>query len=262
MLASALALMAKRGDTSVANATFFTTLLDFAEPGELGVFLTDDFMGGLEAELEARGMLDAFFMARTFSFLRARDLVYAPAVRSYMLGEAPPAFDLLFWNGDSTNLPAAMAREYLHGLYRENRLAKGTFVVDGETVSLGDIAVPTIAIATRTDHIAPWASSFSGVSQFGGDTTLVLSDSGHIAGIVNPPAAQKYGYWTNSAAFSADIAESWFDGADRHEGSWWPVWSDWMALRSGGMIAARAHPAKTLGDAPGSYVKAPRPRAT
>ncbi len=261
LLASALALMAKRGDNSVANATFFTTLLDFAEPGELGVFLTDDFMGGLEAELDARGMLDAFFMARTFSFLRARDLVYGPAVRSYMLGEAPPAFDLLFWNGDSTNLPAAMAREYLHGLYRENRLVKGTFAVDGETVSLGDITVPTIAIATRTDHIAPWQSSFSGISQFGGDTTLVLSDSGHIAGIVNPPAAQKYGYWTNDADFTVDTSQDWFDRAERHEGSWWPVWSDWMAARSGSRVAAREFGSTDLGDAPGSYVKAPRPRA-
>ena len=261
LLASALALMAKRGNNSVAHATFFTTLLDFAEPGELGVFLTDDFMAGLEAELEARGMLDAFFMARTFSFLRARDLVYAPAVRSYMLGEAPPAFDLLFWNGDSTNLPAAMAREYLHGLYRENRLAKGTFVVDGESVSLGDITVPTIAIATRTDHIAPWQSSFSGIAQFNGDTTLILSDSGHIAGIVNPPAAQKYGYWTNEAEFAADTAQRWFDEAERHEGSWWPVWSGWMAERSGSRIAARRPIDRTLGDAPGSYVKAPRPRA-
>jgi polyhydroxyalkanoate synthase len=261
LLASTLALMAKRKDDSVANATFFTTLLDFADPGELGAFLTDDFLEGLEQEVEQRGMLDAFFMARTFSFLRARDLVYGPAVRSYMMGEAPPAFDLLYWNGDSTNLPAAMARDYLRGLYRENRLMKGTFEVDGEMLKLGDIKVPTIAIATRTDHIAPWKSSFSGLSQFSGEKTFILSDSGHIAGIVNPPVAKKYGYWLNGEKFQRETANVWFDAATRHEGSWWPVWTKWLESRSGDKLDARKIPAKTIADAPGTYVAAVRAKA-
>lgn len=261
LLASTLALMAKRNDTSVANATFFTTLLDFADPGELSAFLSDDFLEGLEKEVEERGILDAFFMARTFSFLRARDLVYGPAVRSYMMGEAPPAFDLLFWNGDSTNLPAAMARDYLRGLYRENRLMKGTFKVDGEVVNLTDIKVPTIAIATRTDHIAPWKSSFSGLSQLSGEKKLILSDSGHIAGIVNPPAAKKYGYWLNENRFERDTADAWFDAAERHEGSWWPIWADWLKNRSGQEIEARNPPTDALANAPGTYVSAKRSKA-
>ena len=179
------------------SATFFTTLTDFEEAGELGVFIDEEFLSAIEREVDARGYLDSFFMSRTFSFLRANDLVYAPAVRSYMMGEAPPAFDLLYWNGDSTNLPALMAKEYLRKLYSANDLIHDRFRIDGKKVKMADIKTPIYAIACEADHIAPWKSSFRGLSNLSGDKTLVLAESGHIAGVVNPPAANKYGYWLN-----------------------------------------------------------------
>ena len=162
-LSLALAHMRHKGDKSVNSATFFTTLTDFSDPGEVGVFLDDDFVDGIEEEVKKDGYLDKYYMARTFSFLRANDLIYGPAIKSYMLGEAPPAFDLLFWNGDGTNLPARMAVEYLRGLCQSDGLARGTFEVCGEKVSLADVKVPLCAIACETDHIAPWRASFNGV---------------------------------------------------------------------------------------------------
>src|SRR5690606_26832879 len=188
-LALTLALMRKRGDRSVGSATFFTTLTDFADPGEIGVFLNDDFVDGIEREVAKKGYLDKFFMGRTFSFLRSNDLIYGPAIKSYMMGERPPAFDLLYWNGDGTNLPARMAMEYLRSLCQANRFATGSFEICGEPVSIHDVHVPVCAIACETDHIAPWRASYAGVREFGAkDKTFILAESGHIAGIVNPPA--------------------------------------------------------------------------
>ena len=255
LLATTLAWHARHGKGAkpVANATFFTTLLDFAMPGDLGVFIDKDFLATLRAEMDAKGFLRGSTMARTFSYLRAGDLVYGPAVRSYMLGEAPPAFDLLYWNGDSTNLPRRMAEDYLTRLYGANELVAGTFDVAGDAVSLADIDIPTIAIATRTDHIAPWKASFSGISRLGGETTFILADSGHIAGIVNPPDPGKYGHWVNAERFDPADADGWFERATRHEGSWWPRWSAWMAERSGGRVNAR-EAKDALADAPGTYV--------
>jgi polyhydroxyalkanoate synthase len=256
-LALALALMKKRGDRSVSSATFFTTLTDFADPGEVGVFLTDDFVDGIERVVTAQGYLDRVFMGRTFSFLRSNDLIYGPAIRSYMMGEAPPAFDLLYWNGDGTNLPARMAMEYLRGLCQANGFARGTFRICGETVSLADVTVPLCAIACETDHIAPWKASYAGIRQFGSrDKTFILAESGHIAGVVNPPMKEKYGYYTSAAPIDAESA-AWKAGAVHHRGSWWPEWIGWLAKRSGRMVAARvpgdaAHP--VLAPAPGSYV--------
>ncbi|MGI9367189.1 MAG: class I poly(R)-hydroxyalkanoic acid synthase, partial [Rhizobiaceae bacterium] len=204
------------------------------------------------------GYLSAFFMARTFSYLRANDLVYGPGVKSYLLGEAPPAFDLLYWNGDSTNLPAAMAMQYLHRLYQNNELMAGSFTVDDVAVKLEDIDIPVIAVATRTDHIAPWQASFSGMSRMSGERNLILADSGHIAGIINPPEAKKYGYWTNEKPFDAAKSDQWYKQSTKHEGSWWPVWTKWISERSGEQVPARkpgnkAFPALTR--APGEYVK-------
>ncbi|MCB1516584.1 MAG: class I poly(R)-hydroxyalkanoic acid synthase [Hyphomicrobiaceae bacterium] len=255
LLAATLALMAKRGDHSVKTATFFTTLVDFEEPGNLGVFIDDHFISAIDQELAEKGYLSARRMARTFSFLRANDLVYGPAVRSYLLGEAPPAFDLLYWNSDSTNLPARMAKEYLDYCYRENRLVKGTFEVEGEALNLKDIKIPIFAVATKTDHIAPWKASFSGLRQLSGKKIFVLAESGHIAGIINAPAANKYGYWFNNAP--ADDLDAWLSAALRQDGSWWPFWGEWIAAESGKKIAANSlenseFPA--LCPAPGSYV--------
>ena len=255
-LSLTLALMKHRGDKSVNAATFFTTLTDFSDPGEVGVFLDNDFVDGIEAEVGRAGYLDKYYMSRTFSFLRANDLIYGPAIKSYMMGEAPPAFDLLFWNGDGTNLPARMAVEYLRGLCQGDGLARGTFEVCGQKVSLADVKVPLCAIACETDHIAPWHASFTGIRQMGAkDKTFILAESGHIAGIVNPPSRDKYGHYTNSGPL-AD-ADGWKAKAEFHKGSWWPRWGEWLAEQSGKKVPAREvgnNGRKPLGDAPGQYV--------
>ncbi|MGB5871432.1 MAG: class I poly(R)-hydroxyalkanoic acid synthase [Albidovulum sp.] len=255
-LSTTLALMKKRGDDSVKSATLFTTMTDFSDPGEVGVFLDNDFVDGIEAEVTRAGYLDKYFMARTFSFLRANDLIYGPAIKSYMLGEAPPAFDLLFWNGDGTNLPARMAVEYLRGLCQGNRLVDGGFEVCGERVTLSDVKIPICAIACETDHIAPWKASYNGVRRMGSkDKTFILAQSGHIAGIINPPSKGKYGHYTHDTL--PRTADAWREGAGFNEGSWWPRWADWLGARSGKMVGARGaggadHP--VLCAAPGKYV--------
>jgi polyhydroxyalkanoate synthase len=257
-LSLTLAYMKKTGDTSVNSATFFTTLTDFSDQGEVGVFLDNDFVDGIEREVNQTGILSSFFMSRTFSFLRSNDLIYQPAIKSYMMGEAPPAFDLLFWNGDSTNLPAKMSVEYLRGLCQEDKLAKGEFVLLGETVSLKDITLPVCAVACESDHIAAWRSSFNGFKQFGArDKTFILSESGHIAGIVNPPSKQKYGHYLSEGPL--DDPDAWKARSAEYKGSWWPHWGAWLAKRSGARVPARmpgdsTHP--VLAAAPGTYVTA------
>ena len=248
----------RAGDTSVASATFFTTMTDFSNSGEVGVFLDNDFVDGIERQVAVDGVMAKTFMSRTFSFLRSNDLIYQPAIRSYMLGEAPPAFDLLYWNGDGTNLPGRMAVEYLRGLCQQDGFAKGTFPVLGQTGSLADITLPVCAIACETDHIAPWKASFNGVRQMGSrDKTFILAQSGHIAGIVNPPAKGKYGHYTSTTALTTP--EEWKAVAEFHKASWWPRWADWLASRSGTQIAARKPDDSALADptpAPGRYVTA------
>ena len=254
-LAITLAVMGKRRLDWVNTATFFTTLTDFSDQGEVGVFLNDDFIDGIEAEANASGVLGSFFMSRTFSYLRSNDLIYGPAIRSYMMGQAPPAFDLLYWNGDSTNLPARMAVQYLRELCQSDRFANGGFDICGGSVTLSDVTVPLIAIACETDHIAAWKSSYAGMRQTGSrDRTFVLSESGHIAGIVNPPSKKKYGHWTNGDW--AASPEEWKAAAQRHEGSWWPLWDVWLRERSKATVQARkpAQGEAALADAPGSYV--------
>jgi polyhydroxyalkanoate synthase len=248
-----LAHLKRAGDTSVASATFFTTLTDFSDPGEVGVFLGNDFVDGIERQAQVDGILSRAFMSRTFSFLRSNDLIYQPAIKSYMLGEAPPAFDLLFWNGDGTNLPAKMAVEYLRGLCQNDGFAKGTFNVFGKPVSLSDVTLPLCAIACETDHIAHWKGSFNGVRQMGStDKTFVLAQSGHIAGIINPPSKGKYGHYTSGPPQGE--AADWLATATFHQGSWWPRWRDWLAERSGPQVAPPV-PQTVLCAAPGTYVK-------
>ncbi|NNK79236.1 MAG: alpha/beta fold hydrolase, partial [Litoreibacter sp.] len=255
-LALALSLLKKRKDKSIKSATFFTALTDFEDPGEMGVFLEDDFVDGIERQVADQGYLHSFFMSRTFSFLRANDLIYGPAIRSYMMGEAPPAFDLLYWNGDSTNLPGRFVVEYLRGLCQENQFAKGELELFGEKLGMKDITVPVCAITCETDHIAAWKGSYNGVSQFKSkDKTFIVSESGHIAGIINPPSKKKYGHYTNDGPM--EDPEAWLEGADYHEGSWWPRWESWLKKRSGKKVPARipgdeSHP--VLCPAPGTYV--------
>ncbi|NCU19759.1 class I poly(R)-hydroxyalkanoic acid synthase [Candidatus Falkowbacteria bacterium] len=252
-----LALLDKRKDRSINSATFFTTLTDFSDQGEFTAFLQDDFVDGIERQVQQDGVLSRYFMARTFSFLRSTDLIYQPAIRAYMLGEAPPAFDLLYWNGDGTNLPGKMAIEYLRGLCQEDRFAGKGFAVLGETVRLSGVKVPLCAIACETDHIAPWTASFKGVAQMGSkDKTFILTQSGHIAGIVNPPGKDKYGHYTSEAPI--EDPEIWKSVAAFHRGSWWPRWGDWLTTHSGRRIPAR-HPGDSghpvLCAAPGTYVR-------
>lgn len=255
-LALTLAHLKKAGDRSVKSATFLTTLTDFSDQGEVGVFLNDDFVDGIERQTAEDGILSKLFMSRTFSFLRSNDLIYQPAIRSYMLGEAPPAFDLLYWNGDGTNLPAKMAMEYLRGLCQRDEFAKGSFPVFGEPVRLADVTLPVFSVACETDHIAAWKGSYNGFRQFGStDKTFVLSQSGHIAGIVNPPSKGKYGHYVNDD--QAETPDAWKTGATFNDGSWWPRWGAWLAARSGAMTKARVPGGPeggVIAPAPGSYV--------
>lgn len=257
-LSLTLALMKQRKDTSVNAATFFTTLTDFSDRGEVGVFLNDDFIDGIEAEVNENGILDSFFMSRTFSYLRSNDLIYGPAIKSYMLGKAPPAFDLLYWNGDGTNLPAKMSVEYLRGLCQADRFATDGFEICGTTVHLKDVTVPLCAIACETDHIAAWKSSYAGIQKMGSkDKTFILSESGHIAGIINPPSKNKYGHYLNPELGLS--VNDWRDSTERHDGSWWPRWDAWLSAKSGKSVPARTpgdadHP--VLAPAPGTYVAA------
>lgn len=256
-LALTLALKAKRGQSRVKSATFFTTLTDFTDQGEFTPFLDDDFVDAIERQVEEAGYLDSYYMSKTFSYLRAKDLVYGPAVRSYMMGEPPPAFDLLFWNGDSTNLPGKMTVQYLRGLCQGNGFAGDGFDMLGERLHLSDVTLPVCAIACETDHIAAWKDSFRGVVQMGSkDKTFILSESGHIAGIVNPPAKKKYGHWRGPEPIGTPAA--WKEAATYHEGSWWPFWDQWLAGRSGAMVPARQPGSEAfppLCDSPGTYVK-------
>ncbi|MDO5643958.1 MAG: class I poly(R)-hydroxyalkanoic acid synthase, partial [Paracoccus sp. (in: a-proteobacteria)] len=248
-----LGLMAQKGDRRVASATFFTTLTDFSEQGEFTPFLQNDFVDGITAEVDRAGVFAAQLMSRTMSFLRANDLVWGPAIRSYMMGETPPAFDLLYWNGDATNLPGKMTVDYLRGLCQQNLLVDEGFPVLGHNVTLKDITLPLCAIGCETDHIAPWKYSWRGVAQMGSpDKRFILSESGHIAGIINPPSKKKYGHYAGGEDFSAG-PEAWREASGFQPGSWWPTWEAWLAGHSGAMVPARA-PDDGFGPAPGTYV--------
>lgn len=256
-LSITLSLMKKRKDKSIKSATFFTALTDFSDQGEFTPFLQEDFADGIEQEIDQEGILPHFIMARTFSFLRSNDLIYGPAIKSYMMGETPPAFDLLYWNGDGANLPGKMFIEYLRALCQRNEFAKGTYKLFGETLSVKDVDVPLMSIATETDHIAAARDVYRGVQMMGSKSKeFVLGQSGHIAGIVNPPGKPKYGHYLND-----DLSlpfDQWKAKGTHHEGSWWPHWEEWLKARSGKMIPARApgdseHP--SLAPAPGTYVK-------
>ncbi|WP_299894367.1 class I poly(R)-hydroxyalkanoic acid synthase [uncultured Ruegeria sp.] len=257
-LSLTLSLLKQRGDKSVKSATLFTALTDFSDQGEFTPFLQNDFIDGIEEEVNKEGVLRSWIMARTMSFLRSRDLVYGPAIRSYMMGEVPPAFDLLYWNGDGANLPAKMAVEYLRGLCQRNEFATDGFELMGHKLKLENVDVPLMAITCETDHIAAWKDCYRGVQKIGSRSkTFVVSESGHIAGIVNPPSKKKYGHYTNPDM--KPDASTWLKEADFHEGSWWPMWNAWLKKRSGKQVPAREpgdskHPSLT--PAPGTYVVA------
>ncbi|MBI1339988.1 class I poly(R)-hydroxyalkanoic acid synthase [bacterium] len=255
-LAMSLAWISKSGAPSpFRSATFFTALTDFEDPGPLKAFIDESFVSGIMLEAQQKGYLDHRIMARTFSFLRPNDLVYGPAVKAYLLGEPLPRFDLLFWNQDSTRLPERMTAEYLTLLYRDNAFATGEFQLGEVKVSPSDIKIPHYVVACEKDHIAPWRASFKGLARARGDGRFVLAQSGHIAGVINPPDKKKYGYWVSDE--TPEDLDAWRTRTEAHEGSWWPDWAKWLAKRSGRKVAAEAaYPDELpkLQPAPGSYV--------
>ena len=259
LLATTLAYLAAKRQKRIASATFFTTMTDFTEPGELGVFIDEGQVSSLEKKMFERGYLEGSEMAGTFSMLRSNDLIWSFVVSNYLMGKDPFPFDLLYWNSDSTRMPAAMHSFYLRSMYMENRLVEpGGIEIDGTPIDLSKIKVPCYFISTIEDHIAPWKSTYMGARRFGGPTRFVLGGSGHIAGIVNPPAANKYGYWVNPAAKLPESAEAWFEGAQQNAGSWWTDWQAWVTAHDSEQTEAR-DPAKgkleALEDAPGHFVK-------
>ncbi|MGE4281613.1 MAG: PHA/PHB synthase family protein, partial [Magnetospirillum sp.] len=251
-----LAYMAAKGLSGIASATLFTTMTDFSEPGELGVFIDEEQLVALESRMNEHGDLDGRDMAMTFNMLRANDLIWSFVVNNYLLGKDPFPFDLLYWNSDSTRMPAAMHSFYLRKMYQQNLLVQpGGIQLDGIDIDLSKIKTPIYMLSAREDHIAPWKSTFALTQNTSGPVKFVLSASGHIAGVVNPPAANKYCFWTNAKKVKSP--DTWLNGATQVEGSWWPDWHTW-ATKGTKQVAAR-HPGdgklKVVEDGPGSYVK-------
>ncbi len=257
LLASTLAWMAKVGDDRIRTATFFVSLLDFEEAGELGVFIDEEQLKGLEERMHEQGYLEGSDMATTFNMLRANDLIWSFVVNNYLLGNEPFPFDLLYWNSDSTRMPARMHSFYLRNMYQQNLLSKpGGITLAGEALDLGAIKVPAYFLSTREDHIAPWRSTYKGTQLLGGKKRFVLAASGHIAGVVNPPDGGKYNHWVNTNL--PPDPQSWLEGATELAGSWWPDWHRWVAGKNPPMVPARLpgdHDLAPIEDAPGSYVK-------
>jgi polyhydroxyalkanoate synthase len=255
LLASTLAYMAAKGDDRIASATFLTAQVDFSEAGDLLVFIDDTQLKSLEEMMAEQGYLDGSRMAAVFNMLRPRDLIWPYVVNNYLLGKKPFPFDLLFWNADSTRLPAANHAFYLREFYHENRLSKGEMELGGVKLDLSKVKLPIYELFTREDHIAPALSVFRGSKLFGGPVRHVMAGSGHIAGVVNPPAKKKYQFWTGPIA---ETFEAWTKQAIETAGSWWPNWTKWLGKHSGEKVPARdpsAGPLKPIEDAPGSYVK-------
>ncbi|MBV9735439.1 MAG: class I poly(R)-hydroxyalkanoic acid synthase [Acidisphaera sp.] len=257
LLGSTLAWMAAKGDARIASATFFVTLLDFRESGELNVFIDEEQIKALEERMNRRGYLEGSEMSTTFNMLRANDLIWSFVVNNYLLGNEPFPFDLLYWNSDSTRMPARMHSFYLRNMYRENRLAEPNGIsLAGEPIDLGRIKIPAYFLSTREDHIAPWKSTYRGTRLLKGENRFVLAASGHIAGVVNPPEGGKYSHWIHTDL--PEDPESWLAGATEIAGSWWPDWQRWITGLSKAQVPAR-HPGDgklaPIEDAPGSYVK-------
>lgn len=258
LLGAGLAHMAAKGDKRIAAATFFAAQHDFAEAGDLLLFTDEHWIAEIERQMDAAGgVLPGAAMAETFNALRSNDLIWSFFISNYLLGKDPPAFDLLFWNADQTRMPKTLHLDYLRQMYGANALAKGQFEIGGLTADLSKVEIPLYFQASREDHIAPMNSVYRSAKLFGGkDVTFTLAGSGHIAGVINAPAANKYQHWTNPA-LPATLAE-WQAEAVEHPGSWWEHWSAWLGARSGKQIPARdpaKGPLKPIEPAPGSYVK-------
>ena len=256
LLASTAAYSVAKGDDRIASATYFATLVDFTEVGDMAVFIDEGQLASLERRMRKRGYLEARDMAAAFNMLRANDLIWSFVVSKYLLGKEQIPVDLLFWNSNSTRMPAAMHSFYLRKMYQQNLLAKpGGITLAGAPIDLSKIRTPTFILATREDHIAPWKSTYAATRLYSGPIKFVLTDAGHMAGVISPPGS-KYGHWTNdNLPLSPD---EWFAGATPHQGSWWPVWDEWVTQLDPGRVPAREPGGGKLTiieDAPGSYVR-------
>jgi polyhydroxyalkanoate synthase len=260
MLGTGLAVLAARGEKPVASATFLTSMLDFADTGVLDLFIDEAFVKYREHEMGKGGMMKGKDLAMTFSFLRPNDLVWNYVVGNYLKGETPPAFDLLYWNSDSTNLPGPFYAWYLRNTYLENKLTKpGAAISCGEPIDLGKVDIPVYIYGSREDHIVPIGGAYASTQFLPGKKRFVMGASGHIAGVINPPAKGKRSHWIREDAKLPKSVDQWISGATEHKGSWWTDWSTWLASQAGKQIAAP----KTYGKgkykvieaAPGSYVK-------
>jgi polyhydroxyalkanoate synthase len=257
LLGSTLAYMAEKGDDRIRSATFFVTMMDFEEAGELGVFIDEEQLNSLEEKMNRRGYLEGSEMATTFNMLRANDLIWSFVVNNYLLGNDPFPFDLLYWNADSTRMPARMHSFYLRKMYQENLLKEpGGVTLDGVPIDLRKIKMPAYFLSTREDHIAPWKSTYRGTQLLSGHNRFVLAASGHIAGVVNPPEGGKYSHWINTEL--PPDPEHWFANTTEIAGSWWPDWHRWVSALDCTMVPSRTPGDGKLApieDAPGSYVR-------
>ena len=257
ILAVTLAYMAATGDDRIKSATLFATQVDFTHAGDLKVFVDEEQVADLEYKMHMRGYLEGRRMSNAFNMLRSNDLIWPYVVANYFKGQTPPPFDLLYWNSDSTRMPAANHAFYLRNCYLRNKLSRGEMELAGTRLDLKKSTVPIFNLATREDHIAPPRSVFYGSSFFGGKVTFVLTGSGHIAGVINPPSKNKYQYWTGPAP-KGDAYDAWLPKAKEHAGSWWPYWQSWIESHDGRRVKARKignARFKPIEDAPGSYVK-------
>ncbi|RUR12419.1 alpha/beta hydrolase [Legionella sp. km772] len=256
LLATLLAYNKAQQDNSIKSATFLATMMDFSDPGDLAVFIDEQQIQKIEQEMASKGYLSGKYMASSFNSLRANDLVWSFFIKNYLQGKNPAPFDILYWNSDSTNMPATMHSQYLRWMYLQNDLIKpGKIQLNNTPIDLSQIKIPTFFLSTEKDHIAPWKTTFNGFQIMKGPKQFVLGGSGHIAGIINPPSAMKYGYRTNSN--NQLNAEDWFAKSKSHQGSWWPEWLKWLNKYSGDLINAPEldHLVYSpLMDAPGSYV--------
>jgi polyhydroxyalkanoate synthase len=257
LLASTLAWLAEKRRVRATSATFLAAQVDFSHAGDLLVFVDEGQISALERDMEATGVLEGSKMAMAFNMLRSNDLIWSYVVSNYLKGQPPSAFDLLHWNSDATRMPAANHSYYLRNCYLENRLSTGSMVLDNTLLDLTKVKVPIYNLATREDHIAPADSVLYGSQFFGGPVKYVLSGSGHIAGVVNPPASGKYQFWTNDSIKDITLAD-WLKGAQEHKGSWWPDWREWLESIDAEKVPARAvgtDAMPAIEDAPGSYVR-------
>ena len=257
LLATTLAWLAEKRRVRVTSATFFAAQVDFTHAGDLLVFVDEDQISALERDMQEAGVLEGSKMAMAFNMLRSNDLIWSYVVSNYLKGQPPSSFDLLHWNSDATRMPAANHSYYLRNCYLENRLSTGSMVIDDTRLDLSKVKVPVYNLATREDHIAPAESVLYGSQFFGGPVKFVLSGSGHIAGVVNPPSGGKYQFWTNDNIKDVSLAD-WIKGAQEHKGSWWPDWRAWLESIEAEQVPARAVGSETMPpieDAPGSYVR-------